>query len=170
MPADDAVLCIDANKYLDLYRTATGKKLLASLQEQADHIFVTKQVVEEVQRNKPKEAATFLAKQFGKLRLQTFAVPDHGRLTIDNAPAEQAIRPPAVGRRNWLQIAGDGGLRSAAVLLRVAASAKRHGVNPWAYMRYLLIVSAARKRNSDWSDLLPDVWTQAQTRPAPAAP
>jgi hypothetical protein len=30
-------------------------------------------------------------------------------LTIDNAPAEQAIRPLAIGRRNWLQIAGDGG-------------------------------------------------------------
>jgi len=38
-----------------------------------------------------------------------------GRLTIDNSPAEQAIRPLAVGRRNWLQIAGDGGLHSAAV-------------------------------------------------------
>jgi transposase len=50
-----------------------------------------------------------------------------GRLTIDNAPAEQAIRPLAIGRRNWLQIAGDGGLHSAAVLLSVAASAKRHG-------------------------------------------
>jgi hypothetical protein len=33
MPADDAVLFIDANKYLDLYRTASGKKLLASLEE-----------------------------------------------------------------------------------------------------------------------------------------
>src|SRR5262249_35903757 len=29
-----------------------------------------------------------------------------GRLTIDNGPAEQAIRPLAVGRRNWLHIAG----------------------------------------------------------------
>lgn len=77
MPGDDALLFIDANKYLDLYRTASGKKLLASLQEQADHIFVTQQVVEEVQRNKLKEAATFLVKQFGDLKLETFAVPDH---------------------------------------------------------------------------------------------
>jgi hypothetical protein len=34
---------------------------------------------------------------------------DDGRLTIDNAPAEQAIRPLANGRRNWLQIAGTEG-------------------------------------------------------------
>jgi hypothetical protein len=31
MPGDDALLFIDGSKYLDLYRTASGKKLLASL-------------------------------------------------------------------------------------------------------------------------------------------
>src|SRR5438067_10528287 len=44
---------------------------------------------------------------------------------MNNAPAERPIRPLAVGRRNWLQIAG-GGATSAAVLLSVAAPAKRH--------------------------------------------
>src|SRR5262249_13894563 len=71
---------------------------------------------------------------------------EDGRLTIDNAPAEQALRPLAVGRRNWLHIAGDGGMRYAAVLLSVAASAKRHGVNPWAYVRHILSESAACPR------------------------
>src|SRR5262245_32303032 len=88
-----------------------------------------------------------------------------GRLTIDNAPAEQAIRPLAVGRRNWLQIAGDGGLKSAAVLLSVAASAKRHGVDPWAYVRHILSESGARPRAADFSDLLPDAWAQARANP-----
>src|SRR5262249_32133348 len=84
-----------------------------------------------------------------------------GRLTIDNAPAEQAIRRLAVGRRNWLQIAGDGGLKSAAVLLSVAASAKRHGLNPWTYVRHVLSDSAARQPDADFGDLLPDAWVQA---------
>src|SRR5262249_31053993 len=88
-----------------------------------------------------------------------------GRLTIDNAPAEPALRPPAVGRRNLLQSAGDGGLKSAAVLLSVAASAKRHGVNPWAYVRHILSESAARPRAADFSDLLPDAWAQAGANP-----
>jgi hypothetical protein len=77
MPAEDFLLVIDANKYLDLYRTVHGKKLLEPLGEQANHIFVTQQVVEEVQRNKIEVATAFLAKQFGELKLQTFAVPDH---------------------------------------------------------------------------------------------
>ena len=59
------------------------------------------------------------------------------------------------------QIAGDGGLKSAAVLLSVAASAKRHGVNPWAYVRHILSESAARPLAADFSDLLPDAWAQA---------
>jgi len=68
------------------------------------------------------------------------------RLTIDNSPAEQAIRPLAVGRRNWLQIAGDGGLPSAAVLLSIAASAKRHAVNAWVYVKHLLTECVARPK------------------------
>jgi hypothetical protein len=77
MSADDALLFIDANKYLDLYRTDKGKKLLAPLGEQVDHIFVTQQVVNEVQRNKIEVAAGYLADKFKELKVQTFNVPDH---------------------------------------------------------------------------------------------
>jgi PIN domain len=83
MPADDALLFIDANKYLDLYRTHQGKKLLAPLGEQVNYIFVTQQVVAEVQRNKIQIAAEFLNKNFTQLKLQTFNVPDHLSGTSD---------------------------------------------------------------------------------------
>lgn len=83
---------------------------------------------------------------------------DDHRLAIDNGPAERAIRPLAVGRRNWLFIGGDGGLASAATLLSVVASAKRHGLAPWPYLRDLLTHLPARPPNADLSDLLPDRW------------
>jgi transposase len=54
------------------------------------------------------------------------------RFTIDNGEAERAIRPMAIGRANWLQIGGDGGLPTASVLLSVCASARRNHLNPWA--------------------------------------
>lgn len=84
-----------------------------------------------------------------------------GRLTIDNGPAERAIRPLCVGRNNWLFIGGDAGLHSAAVLLSVTASAKRHGLNPWAYLSGVLALLPARPPDADLSDLLPDRWPQA---------
>lgn len=83
---------------------------------------------------------------------------EDGRLHIDNGPAERAIRPLAVGRRNWLFIGGDGGLKSAAVLLSVTASAIRHGREPWAYLRDVLTRLPARPPDADPSDLLPDRW------------
>ncbi|MDN3524664.1 PIN domain-containing protein [Halomonas sabkhae] len=73
----DAVLLIDANKYLDLYRTDKGRKLLAPLSEQASHIFVTQQIVDEVQRNKLRAAADFLRTKSQGMKLHGINVPDH---------------------------------------------------------------------------------------------
>jgi transposase len=111
-------------------------------------------------KSKIGEAFIYAANQWPSL----IRYVDDGRLTIDNSPAEQAIRPLALGRRNWLHIAGDGGLTSAAVLLSIAATVKRHGLNPWVYIKYLLSTMAARPPDADCSDLLPDVWMQTHAR------
>ena len=71
------VLFIDANQYLGLYGIPSGKKLLAALQEKRDHIFVTAQVVDEVNRNKVKVTAVFLNIQVQKLEMNSAAVPVH---------------------------------------------------------------------------------------------
>jgi transposase len=83
------------------------------------------------------------------------------RLTIDNAAAEQAVRPLCVGRRNWLHLGGDGGLRPTAVLLSIAASVKRHGIDPWAYLTHALSELPIRTSGADLADLLPDVWAKS---------
>jgi hypothetical protein len=76
MTTDDALLFIDANKYLDLYRTKTGRLSLAGIREQADHIFVTQKVVDEVKRNTIKETVNFLTNHFEELPLVNTNVPD----------------------------------------------------------------------------------------------
>jgi transposase len=88
-----------------------------------------------------------------------------GRLAIDNAAAEQAIRPLAVGRRNWLHLGGDGGLKPTAVLLSISASIKRQGANPWVYLKHVLKELPARPPDVDLTDLLPDVWAQDRASP-----
>jgi hypothetical protein len=72
---DVDMLFIDANRYLDLYRMNSGKTLLATLEEQQKYIFVTMRIVNEVERNKVKVAADFLARR--QLKLDSIAVPDH---------------------------------------------------------------------------------------------
>ncbi len=73
----DPLILIDANQYLDLYRVTKGKKLLAPLREQEEYIFVTVQIVEEVQRNKLRVAANFLSSLFEELKIRKLVVPDH---------------------------------------------------------------------------------------------
>ena len=84
------------------------------------------------------------------------------RFSIDNGEAERAIRPLAVGRGNWLHVGGDGGLKTASVLLSVCASATRHRLNPWAYLCDVLDQLATRSATADVTDLLPDTWARHQ--------
>ena len=104
------------------------------------------------------EAVTYATNQWPSLGVYL----TDGRLTIDNGAAEQAIRPLCVGRRNWLHLGGDGGLRPTAVLLSVAASVKRHGLNPWVYLKHVLTELPTRRPGADLTDLLPDGWTRAR--------
>src|SRR5262245_9432472 len=104
------------------------------------------------------EAFTYATNQWPTLGIYL----TDGRLTIDNGPAEQAIRPLAVGRRNWLHLGGDGGLRPTAVLLSVTASVKRHGINPWVYLKDVLAKLPARPPGTDLADLLPDLWVRSR--------
>lgn len=83
---------------------------------------------------------------------------------IVTGAAERAIRPLSIGRGNWLHIGGGGGLKTASVLLSVCASATRHQLNPWSYLRDVLDQLAVRSVGSDLSDLLPDALGQARSR------
>ena len=64
-------------------------------------------------------------------------------------------------RANWLNAGGDGGLKTASVLLSICASATRHRLNPWAYLRDVLDRLAVLSAGADLSDLLPDAPAEA---------
>lgn len=68
-------LFIDANQYLKLFGLVAGKRLLDSLDEQKDHIFVSEQIADEVCRNKLACAQRFFSANM-KDPLST-PVPDH---------------------------------------------------------------------------------------------
>ena len=53
----------------------------------------------------------------------------------------------------------DRGGETAAVLMSILASAKRHGIEPFEYVRQLLI--ALSSDDADLRSLLPDVWIAA---------
>jgi transposase len=63
---------------------------------------------------------------------------DDGRIELDNLIAERALRPVAVGRRNYLFAGSDNGGQRAAILYSLIGTARLNGLDPEAYLRYVL--------------------------------
>ena len=61
-----------------------------------------------------------------------------GRIEIDNNPAENAIRPSVVGRKNWIHSVSEAGAKANAICLSIAETAKANGVDFYRYLLKLL--------------------------------
>ena len=63
---------------------------------------------------------------------------DDGRLEIDNNAAERALRAVALGRKNYLFCGSDAGGERAAAVYSLVGTAKLNGIDPEAYLRFVL--------------------------------
>jgi transposase len=63
---------------------------------------------------------------------------DDGRIEIDNTAAERALRSVALGRKNFLFMGSDNGGERAACMYTLIGTAKLCGLNPQAYLQYVL--------------------------------
>ncbi len=100
-----------------------------------------------------------LGQAFGYLRNNWEALKrflGDGRLPIDNNEAERDLRRVAVGRKNWLFVGSEEGGERTAIILTVVASAHRHDLDVWAYLRDVL--ERLAKGEDNLEELLPDVW------------
>ena len=85
---------------------------------------------------------------------------DDGRLKADNNTAENAIRPLALGRKNWLFAGSERGAKATALFLGLIQSCKACEVNPWQYLNDMLRRIMSHPVNR-LRDLLPDQWQPA---------
>ena len=82
---------------------------------------------------------------------------EDGRLEIDNNLVENAIRPTAVGKKNWLFIGeAEAGERSA-ILYTVIECCRRRGLDPFAYLREVF-TRLPSMTNWQIKDITPDAW------------
>lgn len=61
-----------------------------------------------------------------------------GSIEIDNNAVERAIRPIALGRKNWLFAGSDSGGTRAAAIASLIATARLNSLDPEAYLRHVL--------------------------------
>ena len=93
---------------------------------------------------------------------------DDGRIEIDNNIVENAIRPTALGKKNWLFIGeADAGERSA-ILYTIVECCRRRGLDSYAYLRHVL-TRLPFATNWQIAELTPEAWanqTQSLKRAA----
>jgi transposase len=82
---------------------------------------------------------------------------EDGRLEIDNNRSERAIRPLAIGRKNWLFLGSPRGGQAAATVFSLIQTCKELGLNPEAYLKDVLTRLPTTKQK-DIDTLLPHNW------------
>ncbi|MCP4889081.1 MAG: IS66 family transposase, partial [Planctomycetaceae bacterium] len=106
------------------------------------------------------KAATYTRNQWDGLNchLDSGEYLDSGELSLNNNRGERAMKPVAIGRKNWLLVGSPLAGRRSPVLMSLVGSRKENQVDPWAYLRS---VFTDLPRGAGHEDLLPDRWLAA---------
>ena len=88
----------------------------------------------------------------------------NGRYRIDNNLVENAIRPLAIGRKNYLFCGNSDAATRAAMVYSLLGSCKAAGVNPTEWLGDVLSkIYSYTKENRNMEELLPHLWKNSQT-------
>lgn len=108
-------------------------------------------------RSKFKEALGYFVSLIPYMKNYT----NHVYARLDNNVAERAVRPLAIGRKNWLFLGCEEGGEAAAVILSLVQTCRALKINPREYLED--VMRRLMSHNSQQlNDLLPDQW--AKTR------
>ena len=99
------------------------------------------------------EALGYMTNQWKSLVRYT----EDGRIPIDNNPMERELRSIAIGRKNWLFAGSPEGGRRAAILFTIMACCRREKLDPFIYLRDVL-VRVATHPASQVAELTPATW------------
>ena len=70
---------------------------------------------------------------------------ENGHLELDNNTAERAVKPVAIGRKNWLFAGSEGGGKAMAIAFTLIETAKLNNVDPQAWLTWVLAQIADHK-------------------------
>jgi transposase len=89
---------------------------------------------------------------------------DHGEVEIDNNLVENAIRPTAIGKKNWLFFGSEEAGERSAVIYTLIQNCRMHGVEPYAYLKDVL-ERLPTMTNQQVAQLTPLNWKKAHQPP-----
>jgi transposase len=83
-----------------------------------------------------------------------------GRVEIDNNLVENAIRPTAIGKKNWLFMGDADAGERGAIIYTVIESCRRRGIDPYAYLKDVL-TRLPRMTNHQIPEVTPQAWAKS---------
>ncbi len=86
---------------------------------------------------------------------------NHSFTRLDNNLVENAIRPSAIGRKNWLFIGHPAAGQRSAIIYSLVVSCERHGKDPLHYLRDVLTRLPSTSNQDDLTPLTPAGWQPA---------
>jgi len=130
------------------------KERLKKSKKVLDEFFEWVDTVNPLAASKLVEAIVYVRRQ----REPLSAILLDGRIEISNNRIENAIRPFALGRRNWLFADTVAGAKASAAAYSVIETAKANGLNPYQYLLHLfteLPTVLTKTPNADLSPFFP---------------
>jgi transposase len=83
----------------------------------------------------------------------------HGQVEIDNNLVENAIRPTALGKKNWLFVGEAQAGERAAIIYTCIESCRRRGLDPYAYLKDVL-TRLPKMKNHQVPEITPVAWAK----------
>jgi len=108
-------------------------------------------------KSKLAKAIAYITKRWASFTRYT----QDGHLSIDNNAAERAIRPLALGRKNWMFAGSDLGGQRAATIYSLIETCKLNNINPYHYLQDVLS-RIADHPNHQIEELIPYNWQPTQ--------
>jgi len=91
-----------------------------------------------------------------------------GRVEIDNNLVENAIRPTAIGKKNWLFIGEAGAGQRGAIIYTLIECCRRRGLDPYTYLRDVL-TRLPHMTNHQVQEVTPEAWGKSREQARRAA-
>lgn len=87
----------------------------------------------------------------------------NGKVEIDNNLVENAIRPTAIGKKNWLFMGEAGAGQRGAIIYTLVETCRKRSIDPYAYLRDVLTRLPTLK-NIQLPEVTPEAWAKAQSK------
>lgn len=180
-PRPAAIILLHIQKLYLIEKRLRERKASAKLRhiERQNH---SRLIVERIglQLRQWKQKGTHLPQsQMGKAIDYTLTLWSHlqvyledGRIEIDNNLVENAIRPTAIGKKNWLFFGDAEAGERGAILYTVIEACRVRQIDPWDYLRDAL-TRLPTMTNQQFDELTPEAWAKARrpvTKSGPKAP